>query len=195
MSLTNPHPLWTTCNGNPFETSKAILQAKFLSGRYRCDSLLRHFDKTLDGNCSLCRDSDGSIEHLLLLCPSLSECRDQQFLMLDNNPHISDKAKELIYSAFVKSTHDFIQILLDCSVVSEVIELYQNSDKKILEDIFKFSRTWCYNVHKKRMKMLGRWTINPAYRTLFETTMYKICMYKLICYVPNILSKLKLLVI
>ena len=133
-----------------------LLQAKFLSGRYRSDRLLRHFDSKFDRNCSLCQDSDGSIEHLLLLCPSLSDCRDQQFRMLDKNPDISDKAKELVYAASLKSTHEFTQILLDCSVVPDVIEVYQNSDDKILFDIFKFTRTWCYNVHRMRMKMLGR---------------------------------------
>ena len=67
MSLSSPHPLWTTCQDNSFECSKAIIQAKLLSGRYRSDSLLRHFDKTLTGDCSLCQDSDGSIEHLIYL--------------------------------------------------------------------------------------------------------------------------------
>ena len=50
MSLTVPHPLWTTCEGNPFEIAKAIVQAKLLSGRYRTDKLLKHFSKNNTGN-------------------------------------------------------------------------------------------------------------------------------------------------
>ena len=57
-----------------------------------------------------------------------------------------------------KSISDFVQLLLDCSVVPEVIEANQNSDSSVMAGIFKFSRTWCFNVHMKRMKMLGRWT-------------------------------------
>jgi hypothetical protein len=32
MSLTKPHPIWTTAGSNPYEVSKAIQQARFLSG-------------------------------------------------------------------------------------------------------------------------------------------------------------------
>ena len=116
MSLSSAHPIWTTCQENSFEISKAIVQAKLLSGRYRSDRLLRHFDKTLTGDCSLCQDSDGSIEHLLLLCPSLSQCRNQQLNMLRNSEY-SDKAKEIILAASKQSVLEFVQLLLDCSVL------------------------------------------------------------------------------
>ena len=33
MSLKNTHPLWTTCQDNPFELSKCLIQSKLLSGR------------------------------------------------------------------------------------------------------------------------------------------------------------------
>ena len=157
MSLTSPHPLWTTCQSNSFELSKAVTQAKFLSGRYRTDMLLRHFDKSLTGFCSLCEDNvDGSLEHLLLLCSSLLQCRDQQLKMLRNSDY-SIKAKEIILDTYKKSVPEFIQLLLDCSVMPEVIDATQNGYTELLSEIFKFTRTWCYNIHMKRMKMLGRW--------------------------------------
>ena len=158
MSLSTPHPLWTTCQANSFELSKAFIQAKFLSGRYRTDRLLRHFDKKSTGSCSLCQDIDGSLEHLLLLCPSLSQCRSQQLNMLTMNSDYSDKSKQIIFDTSNKSVSNFVQLLLDCSVLPEVIEANQNSDSSVMGEIFKFSRTWCFNVHMKRMKMLGRWS-------------------------------------
>ena len=33
MGLKNPHPIWSTAGCNPYEVSKAIQQARFLSGR------------------------------------------------------------------------------------------------------------------------------------------------------------------
>ena len=45
MSLVKPHPLWTTCGANSYETNKACIQAKYLSGRFRTDKLLSHFSK------------------------------------------------------------------------------------------------------------------------------------------------------
>ena len=77
MSLTTHHPLWTTCQDNPFELSKCLIQSKLLSGRYRTDRLLWHFDKNRTMNCSRCLNgSDGSLEHLLVLCPALTQCCD-----------------------------------------------------------------------------------------------------------------------
>ena len=39
MSLTKPHPIWLTAGSNPHEISKAVQQARLLSGRYRSASL------------------------------------------------------------------------------------------------------------------------------------------------------------
>ena len=113
----------------------------------------------LTGECTLCPDgSDGSLEHLLLLCPSLAQCREQQLQMLKNSPAISDKAKNIIFAASVNSVSHFVQLLLDCSVIPEVIVTSQEGHKNILDEIFKFTRTWCFNIHMRRMKILGRWT-------------------------------------
>ena len=42
MSLTRPHPIWSTCGSNPYEINKAVVQARMLSGRYVTDQLARH---------------------------------------------------------------------------------------------------------------------------------------------------------
>ena len=99
MSLSVPHPIWTTCEGNSFEIAKAILQSKFLSGRYRSDKLLKHFDKNNTGICSLCNDGvEGSIEHLLVSCSALTQCRQNQFKIIDN---FSEKSRNIILDAFL----------------------------------------------------------------------------------------------
>ena len=54
MSLLQPHPLYSTCGDNSFEVSKALVQARMLSGRYRTDKLLSYFDKHEDQRCRLC---------------------------------------------------------------------------------------------------------------------------------------------
>ena len=41
MSLRKPHPIWSTAGSNPHEVSKAVQQARFLSGRYQMESLAR----------------------------------------------------------------------------------------------------------------------------------------------------------
>ena len=81
MSLSHPHPLWTTAGSNPFEISKAVIQARMLSGRYPSDYLARHWTKNKNGYCLLphCsgRETPGTLEHILLYCSSLAECRQK----------------------------------------------------------------------------------------------------------------------
>ena len=35
MSLSQPHPIWTSAGSSPYEVRKATVQARMLSGRYR----------------------------------------------------------------------------------------------------------------------------------------------------------------
>ena len=41
MSLSKPHPLWTTSKSNPYEVNKCIVQAKILFGQYRTKVVCR----------------------------------------------------------------------------------------------------------------------------------------------------------
>ena len=81
MSLSNPHPLFTTCAGSPYEVTKAVLQARYLSGRGRVESLTRHWDSSnKEGYCVLCvslRPGQGTVEHMFLGggCPALVDAR------------------------------------------------------------------------------------------------------------------------
>ena len=51
ISLTSPHPIFTTLNGNPYQTKKAKIQSRFLSGRYRTEKLCRFWSKNAAGIC------------------------------------------------------------------------------------------------------------------------------------------------
>ena len=45
MSLSHPHPIWTSAGSSPFEVKKATVQARMLSGKYRISTcwLRRHW--------------------------------------------------------------------------------------------------------------------------------------------------------
>ena len=157
MSLQSPHPLWTSCGSNPYEICKAVIQAKMLSGRYRTDQLLRHFSDN-DGSCSLCKNEDttGSIEHLLTQCPVLTDTRNGIWENLSKNTHISEITKSLIHFYFRGSEINKIQLILDPTVLPKVISTKQVKGPHIYNEILHFSRLWCYSIHKKRLKLLGR---------------------------------------
>ena len=65
MHLTKPHPIWTTAGSNPYEVTKAIQQARFLSGRYRSAKLMRHWaSNNKDGFCQKYREYFGALQGL-----------------------------------------------------------------------------------------------------------------------------------
>ena len=77
MSLSSPHPIWTTA-GSPFEVGKAVVSARMLSGRYRTDKLMSHWNKSNpSGICRLpgCENEIGTLPHILLHCPGLVDAR------------------------------------------------------------------------------------------------------------------------
>ena len=160
MSLSKPHPLWTTCGSNPFEVHKAIIQARMLSGRYITDKLARHWTENRSGTCKLstCRNGQvvGSLEHILLFCPALSPVRTRmQKLSLkkaSESEHIFRVVRKYLFNV---DTISKTQFLLDCSVLPEVICLVQNLGIQALELLFNISRNWCYSIHRTRMNKLG----------------------------------------
>ena len=53
MSLTKPHPLFVTAGSSPDKSRMACIQAKMLSGRYRCESLVQYWVSSSNGLCQL----------------------------------------------------------------------------------------------------------------------------------------------
>ena len=155
MSLTKPHPLWTSCCENSYEVSKAIIEAKLISGRYRTDRLARHFQGSSNGDCRMCDEAvPGTIEHLLLQCPSLEPTRSKMFKSVTERHDFSALTKTIICDVFSSPVlTDKVQLLLDCSCLPVVISSRQFGDQTQSE-LFKFARTWCFSVHAHREKLL-----------------------------------------
>ena len=162
MALATPHHIFLSASSSPYEVVKAGVQAIFLSGRYRTERLCRFWSKKPHGFCLLPSCADQEIhedeEHILLSCGSLSSTRQTLSKFTLNYakafPHLSD-----ILLTFTNPAHpDFFQFLLDCSALPQVISFEQLHGKESLHKLFKVTRTWCYSIHRDRLKMLGRWT-------------------------------------
>ena len=157
MSLTKPHPIWSTAGSNPYEVSKAVQQARFLSGRYRSEYLSRHWTSNKEGYClsPTCNEELESVEHILIKCSAYTECKGRLYSLWlsSSNPVV----KNLVIEAFLNETEYLLQFIIDCSVLPPVINAVQAHGHGILEDLFYLTRTWCFSVHRQRMKMLGRW--------------------------------------
>ena len=162
MSLEAPHVLWTSCNSNPYEVQKAVIQSRMLSGRYRDDRLARHFTSNTSGSCLLCQENGeanpptGDLPHILLQCPSLASRRSllaEYWVSLTKNCQV---ARKVITEFQTKPTEYQMQFLLDCSVIPTIIAETQHHDG-VLNLLFRLTRTFCYAVHRERLKKLNRW--------------------------------------
>jgi hypothetical protein len=160
MSLSRPHPIWTTA-GSPFEISKAVITARMLSGRYRTDLLMSNWSTSNpDGLCRLpgCDDEIGSLKHILLECSGLSEARAKAL------SHWSSFLVPRPWLFPVVAHHTLggdqlnLQFLLDPSVLPMVICL-NRSNSEILPSCFYLARTWIFTIHLTREKIRKLWNM------------------------------------
>ena len=156
-SLTRPHPILWTPGPNPYEVSKAVVQCKMLSGRYRTELLARHWSHNKPGFC-LCCMGDNTVEdlnHILLCCQSYHLARDKVKLLWLScaEPLLLPVLESVLHG----SQETLMQFLLDPSVHPQIITLAQDFGDSILRVVFHLTRTWCYSMHKERSKILRRW--------------------------------------
>ena len=160
MSLSTPHPLWTTA-GSPFEVSKAVVSARMLSGRYRTDKLMSNWNNSNQaGLCRLpgCEGEVGTLLHILLQCPSLSEARAN--VISHWSAFLVPRPWLLPIVAHHTMNGDKLnmQFLLDPSVLPLVISsVKENPD--VLQSCFYLSRTWNFSIHLARQKMRKLWNL------------------------------------
>ena len=160
MSLSTPHPLITSCGSNPYEINKAVIQLKLLSGRYRTDKLLAHFHKSNSPTCQLsCNTPDalGDVQHLLVHCSALSSRRDVLFEYWDVLASTNPVCTTLVNSIKQGPEENFMQFLLDCTALPVVAQLAGEFGPEVLSTLFKMTHTYCYSIHRERLKLLNRW--------------------------------------
>ena len=161
MSLSQTHPLFTSCGSSPYEISKAVVQARYLSGRARVESLTKHWDKANKaGTCPLCRSiqpTEGTIEHVLLSggCPALVDARLSMMSLIQaylvSHPYLFP----IFQSLWGKDDVQTMQFLLDCSAISSVRQLVQDSEKPILRDLFYLTRSYVFKLFVTRRRLIS----------------------------------------
>ena len=158
MSLSSPHKIWTTAGNKPYEVAKPRIQLLFLSSKYPCARLTHHWSpENSDGFCTYppCKE-EGLIEtaeHILLDCTAYTVARQSlTSLCLASQ----DRVIYQLVCTYMFS-ENFIQFLLDCSSLPPVIRAAQEHSDRIYSDLFYLSRTWCFGIHRERMKRLNKW--------------------------------------
>ena len=168
MSLTTIHPVWSMCETS-FEVGKATTVANMLSGRYVTDHRARHWSKVNpEGNCQLCLVSGspktpGTLEHLLISCPALSDTRLGAISHWSNymvdKPFLLPIVSHYTISAGNGETTPSMNFLLDPSTCPRVISSAQELGSAILSHICYMTRTWCHTHHIRRKRILKFYNI------------------------------------
>ena len=164
LSLASPHPILSSAGSSPYAVIMANVQCTMLSGRYRTEALASHWSESGTRSCKTPFCKNHHIEedhhHILAVCGSLQTSRSrlqtftQKYCAGINNQEI----KELITKYCSPYQPLFCQFLEDCSVLPEVIAVGQVLGEKLVHHhLFWVSRTWCYTLHRDRLKILGRW--------------------------------------
>ena len=161
LSLKTTHRLWTAAGPKSYEVAKARIQLLFLSSQYPCAKFVRHWTPdNPKGLCSFltCKQSQvvESPEHVLLNCPAYTSTRDNMISLClkTKQPKIHSLVTSLLLS---NAQQSLMQFLLDPSSFPEVIKCAQNFGEHIYNDVFYLGRTWCFALHRERMKRIGRW--------------------------------------
>ena len=158
MSLTTPHPMFTTCGSNSYETNKSTCQAAIISGRYKTDYLARHWVKENPlGYCVLCPGLEklDTLDHFLLYCDSLNAARKNVLNYWLSYSNEDDILRNLLALKLQEPTKILLQFIIDPSTDSDVIRGVQNNLIK-LDEVYRLTRTWCYSVHRKKLQLTGR---------------------------------------
>ena len=162
MSLKTPHPLWSSAGSSPYEVTKAIVQARMLSGRYRTEELCSHWSVNTNGWCrtNTCKNLNivEDLDHILTKCKSLNNTRIK--LLKFTKSYVSSHPILIpTIELFCDPEHPlFCQFLLDCSVIPHIISMTQTYGIYVLQQLFYIGRTWCYSLHRERLKLLGLWS-------------------------------------
>ena len=158
MSLSSPHLIISSCGNNSYEINKAIIQMKMLSGRYRTDKLLSHFHPSNSPMCQLaCQDpeSPGDLQHLLIHCSALSHRRSVLFDYWDSVVSTNHTCSSVVSQMRNAPYVIFMQFVLDCTA----IPLVNQCDSESVDTLLKITRSYCYSIHRERLKILDRWNI------------------------------------
>ena len=162
MSLSKPHPLFSTASDSPYEVIKATIQAKMLSGRYRTEKLCRYWSQNRKGICIIntCRDLEipEDLHHILSACPAFDQIRVKlSNFTISKCATLPSEVFKIVLKYTSPSNPLFVHFLLDCSQFPEVIRSVQKYGPVVLGTLFQITRTWCYSLHKERLKLLNRW--------------------------------------
>ena len=144
---------WAT---NSYRVNKCVTVSRMLSGRFRCGSLLRHFDQQVSGLCQLCGEELEDLPHIILpRCPHLIEKAKLLTKFAFEAFFESHAATKIFYNILNSEDDDKkVQFFLDPTVIPEIIAASQ--EQNLINLFLGVTTTWCYSLNRERVKLMGK---------------------------------------
>ena len=151
------HPVFSLAGKKDYEVTKATIVARMISGRYRTDYLARHWSNDRSGRCSLCRQENGTLDHIIVRCSILNSVRDKmkQMALAKSAPLVP--LYEAYRSLFTNHQDYLLQFLLEPSLFPSIAELWVCYGENVRKVVYYVNRTFLYSIHCERLKILGEW--------------------------------------
>ena len=158
-SLTQPHALWRAAGSNSYKVNQSTVLARMISGRYLTESVSRFWTENRQGFCLLptCDKVVGDLEHLLLHCPALQVARNNLEKMWLDKSSVLPPLQSVIVQILASSPDIRMVFILDPTSMPAIISLYQSFGQLVLDTIFSMTRTYAYNLHRKKLILTGKW--------------------------------------
>ena len=100
----------------------------------------------------------GDLIHHLVLCPTLSARRDVLFVYWDEISTKSLPCREIFNWAKSAKNEDFLQFILNCSILTVVITAVPSNGNFVLHTLLKGTRTYAYSMFRLKKRLLGWWS-------------------------------------
>ena len=158
-SLSRPHNIWTSAGSNPFECSKSTVLAKMISGRYRTETLSRHWTTNKGGFCKAptCHQTPGDLEHLLIVCPALEHVRSRLCRMMLDRTVQYPRLHAIIQQVLLSCAKVRTQFILEPMALAQVVTLYQDYGQPLVDLISYITRTYAFYIHREKHLIMGTW--------------------------------------
>ena len=95
------------------------------------------------------------MEHILLHCTALDTTRQKMFSLCHRVSQEREELKTIINKLMLSGDQLLVQLILDCTVLPEVIKSTGSSGTFIRDRLLYIGRTWCHSIHSERMNQLG----------------------------------------
>ena len=136
---------------NPFECSKSGILAKFASGRYRTDMLCRHWGKNRSGFCQApsCTTTPGTIEHILVTCPALSNTRERMYQMWLDKSVMFPSLHSTIRQVLASAPEIIVQFVLEPLAFPPILADFKSHGDQFSHQLAYLTRTFAFYMHNQ----------------------------------------------